>query len=144
MLKQCSLGCTNNSAQLKKYNCTNTFVQLHKYICTIAEICALSSAVGRGSLAGNTSFVHRRFSTCNTLKTYAFVRGLLLAHCLAGEDAMVLGGGVQRDHVEPLLGGDRVGGRVGARRDRHRLARRVVGDSHRPGERGGLGEREDF
>ena len=53
---------------------------------------------------------------------------------------MVLGGGVQRDHVEPLLGGDRVGGRVGARRDRHRFARRVVGDSHRPGERGGLGE----
>ena len=53
---------------------------------------------------------------------------------------MVLGGGVQRDHIEPLLGGDRVGGRVGARRDRHRLARRVVGDSHRPGERGGLGE----
>ena len=51
---------------------------------------------------------------------------------------MVLGGGVQRDHVEPLLGGDRVGGRVGARRDRHRLARRVVGDRHRPGERGGL------
>ena len=123
---------------------SNTFVQLHKYICTIAEICALSSAVGRGSPAGNTSFVHRRFSTCNTLKTYAFVRGLLLAHCLAGEDAMVLGGGVQRDHVEPLLGGDRVGGRVGARRDRHRLARRVVGDSHRPGERGGLGEGEDF
>ena len=71
---------------------------------------------------------------------YAFVRGLLLAHYLAGEDALVLGGGVQRDHVEPLLGGDRVGGRVGARRDRHRLARRVVGDSHRPGERGGLGE----
>ena len=57
---------------------------------------------------------------------------------------MVLGGGVQRDHVEPLLGGDRVGRRVSARRDRHRLARRVVGDSHRPGERGGLGEREEF
>ena len=117
---------------------------MHKYICTIAQICALSSAVGRGSLAGNTSFVHRRFSTCNTLKTYAFVRGLLLAHCLAGEDALVLGGGVQRDHVEPLLGGDRVGRRVSARRDRHRLARRVVGDSHRPGERGGLGEGRIF
>ena len=78
------------------------------------------------------------------MKTYAFVRGLLLAHCLAGEDAMVLGGGVQRDHVEPLLGGDRVGRRVSARRDRHRLARRVVGDSHRPGERGGLGEGRIF
>ena len=38
VLKQCSLGCTNNSAQLKKYNCTNTFVPLHKYICTIAQI----------------------------------------------------------------------------------------------------------
>ena len=43
---------------------------------------------------------------------------------------MVLGGGVQRDHVEPLLGGDGVGGGVGPRGDRHGLARRVVRDRH--------------
>ena len=43
---------------------------------------------------------------------------------------MVLRGAVQRDHVEPLLRGDRVGGGVGPRGDRHGLARRVVRDRH--------------
>ena len=46
--------------------CAHTVVTgLHKYICTIAQIqlcnctntCTLSSAVGQGSLAGNTGFV---------------------------------------------------------------------------------------
>ena len=53
--------------------CAHTVVTgLHKYICTIAQIqmcnctntCALSSAVGQGSLAGNAPALYRLCSTC--------------------------------------------------------------------------------
>ena len=54
---------------------------------------------------------------------------MLVAH-LAGEDAVVLRGAVQRDHVEPLLRGDRVGGGVGPRGDGHGFARRMVRNRH--------------
>ena len=66
----------------------------------------------------------------------------MLAH-LAGEDAVVLRGAVQRDHVEPLLGGDGVGGGVGPRGDRDGFARRMVRNRHRPGKGGWLGGGKD-
>ena len=75
-----------------------------------------------------------------------FVHAFLLqkvasAWCLAGEDALVLGGAVEGDHVQPFLGSDGVGGGEGSGRDRHRLGGRVVRDGDGAG-KGGLVEEE--